>query len=375
MGYYIKRVYRKDKTSDWKLQFISQKDGKTKTVDIPKAKLQEHLFYPSMSYDEARNKQALLNKDIEQKRRAAARLKIQSRIESENHDLSFAFPDESEFKKWVVETQRFAQFKHNKFDSNWHCAKKVVAELKLQPLEYAEKKRLIYRWFKERHLSIAYLKRIVRLLNLYGQFHGKTYKIYIDKLEMPKSYDRSDIDDSYHKKNPTGNASKPLTPESLESAQSKLKSEIYNWLYISVWTGMRPSEIDALITAPTYETYEREGVKYLRIYQPKLTSISREKRWKVIPLVEPEQFCILKIIASKKFKRPLVKKIVDCFGDGYGTYSGRKGFTDLMLSREHSLEDISLWLGHQDISMTWKAYKDKQRVHLTKKFKAQKKAS
>jgi integrase len=42
--------------------------------------------------------------------------------------------------------------------------------------------------------------------------------------------------------------------------------------------------------------------------------------------------------------------------------AGRKGFIDLMLDHGQSLEDISAWLGHQNIEMTWQKYRNKKRV-------------
>jgi integrase len=47
-------------------------------------------------------------------------------------------------------------------------------------------------------------------------------------------------------------------------------------------------------------------------------------------------------------------------------YGGRKGFQDLMLNRGQKLEDISAWMGHQSIEMTWKRYRNRKRVKVTK---------
>lgn len=38
-----------------------------------------------------------------------------------------------------------------------------------------------------------------------------------------------------------------------------------------------------------------------------------------------------------------------------------------MLVKGFKLEDISIFLGHQDISMTWKHYKNKKEFSLSKK--------
>jgi len=66
------------------------------------------------------------------------------------------------------------------------------------------------------------------------------------------------------------------------------------------------------------------------------------------------------LLENKDFKKPLNKTLRRFFDDKIETYSPRKGFTDLMLKRDYSLEDISLFLGHADISMTWKHYKNKK---------------
>jgi len=47
-------------------------------------------------------------------------------------------------------------------------------------------------------------------------------------------------------------------------------------------------------------------------------------------------------------------------------YAGRKGFQDLMLNRGQRLEDISMWMGHQSIEMTWTKYRNRKRVSFTK---------
>lgn len=366
MGYYVRRI-KNNQTRTWRLQFVTEKDGVAKSEDVPADEMAHHQFHPSMTYEEAKEKQQLLNKELERKRWAEKRLKIKNRLETEAHEAALAFPDEAAFLKWKDQTQRFSNPKSSKFESNWHCAKKVVSELEIKPTEYADKARLIYRWFQDKQLSIAYLKRIIRLLNLYGTFHGKTYKVYVEKLPMPKGYDRSDIEDAYFEKHPDGNEAKPLTPGALDSAQSVLKPEAYAWLYLSVWAGLRPPEVDALHKEGTYRTEQQSGVTVLWVYQSKLRKISKDRRWKGIPLIEPEQPRVLEIIQSKAFKRPLLKTIANVFGEGHGTYSGRKGFTDLMLGRGHDLEDISSWLGHQDISMTWKVYKDRKKVHFKQK--------
>jgi integrase len=53
------------------------------------------------------------------------------------------------------------------------------------------------------------------------------------------------------------------------------------------------------------------------------------------------------------------------FGAGTTLYGGRKGFVDLMLSLGQNLENVSIWLGHKDISTTWEHYKDRDTLSFT----------
>jgi hypothetical protein len=52
------------------------------------------------------------------------------------------------------------------------------------------------------------------------------------------------------------------------------------------------------------------------------------------------------------------------FGKGITLYGGRKGFTDLMLSKNQSLENICVWMGHSTLQRTWTSYKSRRYFHL-----------
>ena len=41
-----------------------------------------------------------------------------------------------------------------------------------------------------------------------------------------------------------------------------------------------------------------------------------------------------------------------------------KGFVDLMLSKGHELENISVWMGHSTLDRTWKSYKQRTKYHI-----------
>jgi hypothetical protein len=119
---------------------------------------------------------------------------------------------------------------------------------------------------------------------------------------------------------------------------------------LSIWLGLRPEEIDSLHDKSKFkiEFLKDKKISVIKVYQSKLQSISRDRRWKLIPLIFPEQTKCLEIIESGEFKRPLHKTVRKYCGQGITLYGGRKGFVDLMLSLEQKLEDIST---------TWQSYK------------------
>ncbi len=73
--------------------------------------------------------------------------------------------------------------------------------------------------------------------------------------------------------------------------KSKVSEETFNWLYMSVWLGLRPEEVDSITNKKavkvTYDDVNKFNV--VSIYQSKLMSISEEMRWKHIPLIFKEQ--------------------------------------------------------------------------------------
>jgi hypothetical protein len=69
-------------------------------------------------------------------------------------------------------------------------------------------------------------------------------------------------------------------------------------------------------------------------------------------------------VESSYFRRPLTKTMRKHFGHGVTLYAGRKGFSDLMLSKNQSFENISVWMGHSSLQRTWKSYKQRRKFHV-----------
>jgi hypothetical protein len=129
--------------------------------------------------------------------------------------------------------------------------------------------------------------------------------------------------------------------------------------------GLRPQEIDNLYNPEIMEERNSHSWRIVFwIFQTKIIALPSEDRWKPIPILYKEQEFALKIISSGNFKRPLVKTMRHYFAKDIDLYGGRKGFTDLMLSKGNTMENISIWMGHSTLDRTWRSYKQKKRFHL-----------
>ena len=95
-------------------------------------------------------------------------------------------------------------------------------------------------------MSVSYAHKVIRVLNLYGKFYAKTFNKFYEEIPKPTGEAAAKIHEALYDKNPRGLTSKPLTWKKLLNAKQKLSEENYNWLYLSLWLGLRPSEIKTL---------------------------------------------------------------------------------------------------------------------------------
>lgn len=409
MGYFIKPLPHKKKNPKWKLQWIDYSKGgapssgtpdkgasptvgntsktggaskgrKTeprKTRDIPREDWLVHGFNPQWDLDQARVRKDEANAQAELKRQAERKIAIRKRVEKDKL-VATAYlnaQDVAEFEQKIL-FERMSRGElslktQNKIQSHWKTAAKMITELKLTPEDWFEESIRFYNLFAKHKFSPNYVQKLLRIINAWGAFKCRKQKKFFQPIPSPRGYEQQRITDHFYDKTPTGRGmeSEPLTPEMLEASRSKLLEANYQWLYISVWVGLRPKEIDSLkeksLNSWKVET-DKHGTKILSVHQSKLTGVSREKRWKYIPLVYKEQLKALEYVLSGTFRRPLQKTMHKHFNENIKLYGGRKGFTDLMLGRGQRLEDISQWLGHTTIERTWKSYKNKTMVHYQK---------
>lgn len=375
MGYRIKPVSRA-KGPQWKLQFISYKKADAanpkakhpeKIRDIPKSDWLQHGFTFEMSLDQAKERAKSLNAQAEVVRWGETKAKIRERLKEEDTvECAFLpplivaqFEKEILFEKLARGTENVKQ--KNKIESHWRMVKKIIREISLPPKEWNEKAYRFYNLFVNREMSPSYVQKVLRILNEYGYFLARREDKAFLPIPAPRGAEAQRIADAFFEATDSGEgeASDPLTPAMLDSKREAMRPDHYNWLFISIWFGLRPFEIDQLRDPKTWKvTVGKNGRKLLHVYQPKLITVPKPKRWKVIPVKTKEQNRALAMIEAQTFKRPIYKSMHSWF-DGVTLYGGRKGFTDLMLERGEKFEEISLWMGHRTLDRTYRDYKDR----------------
>ena len=353
MGYHIKKVSSKKSAPLWKVQFVSfkkkdfhnpqAKDPK-KIWDISKTEWSALGFQAWMTFEEASARKRQLNAESKFLREAEARIKLVEENKSFELLVDACLPDffREEFERRFVFGRMRSPYSRKTL-SQWKAAQNCILALRKDPSLWFEEHLQFYDYFTSKKLSLSYIGKILRFINLWGFFCSRKFGKPFLPIPNPRGYERARLLDAYFEKlNGKKADSEPLTFEKLKKIKNKINSENYNWLFLSVWLGLRPKEIDLLLEKQNFRVEQiTSGIKILWVYQSKLISKPQPLRWKGIPLLYLEQRRTLNILKQKNFIRPLRKTIKSHFGNDTTLYGGRKGFTDLMLSRGQALENIA----------------------------------
>jgi hypothetical protein len=332
---------------------------------IPKEAYAALGFHPNMSFEEAdaRAKQLNLQDKLDKKAIIAATARVKHQTE-----VASAYLPEWLVKPFMVELTEMYNDNSERLDTvlkHWTTAQKLIAELELDSKNFFAERIKILTFYKLQKWSPDYIKRINRILNLWGGFVSRKTNTFYQPLPKLSNNQTQKIVELREDKDDIRKAAPALKWNDLNNKKSTFEHagllSQWNWLFIGLWFGLRPKEIDNLVKQGHLEIKfdDTNKIHVLAVYQTKLTSLPKEKRWKHIPIYCDEQKTALEIIKTGNFKRPLNKTLKRIFSEPIETYSPRKGFTDLMLEKQFSLEDISTFLGHCDISTTWRHYKDK----------------
>ncbi|OFZ20362.1 MAG: hypothetical protein A2Z20_12640 [Bdellovibrionales bacterium RBG_16_40_8] len=123
------------------------------------------------------------------------------------------------------------------------------------------------------------------------------------RIPIPNGVEKGRLLNAYFEKcGHRSNESEPILPSQLQKAKSKLKPDHYNWIYLSVWLGLRPREVDQLKNDRFVRLQPGLHKKLiLWIYQTKLSAVPPQYRWKLIPIIFTEQETALKILRPKHY--------------------------------------------------------------------------
>lgn len=381
MGYYIKSLPLKKSNPPWKVQFISSKKCDTQNSkakkpkrewDVPKVRWLSLGFADSMNIAEAKSRGRQLNVQNQLKRQEEQLLKIADQQNQFQLRHDSVLPSE-----FVVEFERiFIRKKDSQTEQGlrkntrgytvWRASQRMIIAIGIEPSHWIYHSRQIYEYMISQKMSVRYAYSVLSLANLWGYFICHKMARPFLPVKPPRGFDRARlIEANCEKVSGVTRASKSISPNDVEKTKFHINQPNFNWLFISVWFGLRPKEIDGLHDPELWKVeILPAGRKILWVFQTKIIALPREDRWKPIPIIFEEQKFALRIIESGNFKRPLIKTMAKYFEKGTTAYAGRKGFSDLMLSKEQSFENISVWMGHSTLQRTWKSYKSRRRFHL-----------
>jgi hypothetical protein len=331
-------------------------------------------FQPDMTLEEAKTRAKALNLEERVKSKAISKAARRAESKALTHVVYLPQDLQEGFELYLEELTMGSNERLTTLNKHWNVVKKIIVALALEPSQFYEERFKLISLFMKRHYSVDYVKKLRYMLNLWGTFYARKRKVFFEPLPKLTGTQRERIVDSHEDKETVRRPAKGINPVELYQYRDTFKNEElepqWNWLFISAAFGLRPKETDGLLEqeGKLWKVVNVDGQPALFILQTKLTSIARDKRWKLIPISLPEQSEAFKLIKSGMFKRPLVKSIKLRLGDPYDTYSPRKGFADWLLGLGYDIESIAIFMGHQSLAAftgdrrfdtTWKHYKDK----------------
>ncbi|MBI3336141.1 hypothetical protein HYZ98_01070 [Candidatus Peregrinibacteria bacterium] len=127
----------------------------------------------------------------------------------------------------------------------WKAAQKMIRTLQIEPSEWFYHIHDVYDYFCNQQLSLSYSQGILKFANLWGFFISRKLVRPFLPVPVPKGYERQRILEAFYQKaKGRRRPSLPLAPEQLAKAAGKLNQANFNWLFLSVWFGLRPQEVD-----------------------------------------------------------------------------------------------------------------------------------
>lgn len=363
MGYFIRK-----RTNGWSLLKTYYEEGICRSYIIPSEDYIPHSFNVTMTIEEAKERAKQLNlegrKDKTLKRREKTLIRLKKEQESELNNI----PQEL-CKAFLRELDSMPDPK--RFHSLWRAARKLIKEIDIPAHEWKRRAQTIYTYFERKHLSQAYAKKIIRVMNMWGEFYSAKTNTPYSPFKSPTGFAAGRIWRAYKEFIPKMKASDGLTPEILSQVCQSISSEHYNWLFISLWFGLRPGELENIRNGEEFAYFSQDiqkEVEILNVRQTKLSNLAEEDQWKSIPIIYPEQRIAASIIYEGNYNRPHPDTIKNHTKGHHHLYAGRKGFGPLMWEKGHDVVEVSSWLGHKSIDRTYRDYMKWTKVKLRRKI-------
>jgi hypothetical protein len=352
----------------WRLIIEDYTHGKRRDLYPRKEDYGRYGLDPDDAYERAKEKLKIIRARDKKTKLLEKRARIEDRLKREDLKSSAYLPRALylRYLEWLQERRVWTKIP-SKTASHLRAMRRLILDVDTDPAEWPEKPQKIYHWFMSKKLSLSYLEKVLPLLNDYGYFYCREFQKAFVSIPSPRGDIARRIDDANHEDRAgSQSASKPLRPEMLE-ALKHLGDAPMRWIRLSLYFGLRPSEVDELIPANRGRIWESKkdsrGTWVLHFYQRKLIRIARERRWKRIPCITREQTDLLREIENEMpVQRPYARQVQSRIGEGYGLYAGRKGFEPLMRSLRQEEANISRWLGHQNPLTTERSYRDQEAV-------------
>jgi integrase len=344
-----------------------------KTITVEPTEYHAYGLKADMTFDEAsRAAKSFRNKNKLERHKTQVGLKIQRSKKS----IDTIYLPSNLTEAFVAELEIMYKNNQERLDTvlqHWRSAQNIIEKIQQTPDKFFESRFFIYSYFKDKAWSPDYMKRITKILNQWGGFYGRKTGKYFEEIPRISGSWKEEVLDAREDRDNVRLPAAPLEWRHLQNSETKFRTaglqEKWNWLYVAFQFGLRPSEVDSLKNSKNFKIeHDRlNKVSVLRVYQSKLKMLSKDYRWKTIPIHSKHQQKAIEFIKSGQFDRPLTKTIKRIIGDQYDTYSPRKGFTDMMLNEGWELEDISVFMGHSSIETTWRHYKNKMTFKMPKK--------
>jgi integrase len=352
----------------WRLIVEDYTHGKRRDLYPRREDYARYGLDPDDSYARAREKLTAVQARNRAERLLEKRARIEDRLSKEDLKESAYLPRTlyRRFLEWLQERRVWDKIP-SKTESHLRAMRKLVLEVGVDPSDWPERPERIYRWFLSKKLSLSYVDKVLPLLNDYGYFYCREFKKPFVPIPAPRGDVARRIDDANQdEREGSQAASHPLEPGHLVKLEP-LGDARLRWVRLSLYFGLRPSEVDELVPVNRGRIWEArkddKGTWVLHFYQRKLVRLERSRRWKRIPCVLKEQADLLQeILHDMKLDRPYHYNLSDALGPGYGLYAGRKGFEKLMRGKGQRGDNISRWLGHRDVTTTERHYREAEAV-------------